>query len=164
MGPHAARVAFEAGIPITLIPLDCTHKALTTARRVAQFRAMKNKSGPATAALLDFFERFDEHKYGTDGAPLHDPCVIAWLLRPELFKGRDVHVGIECESELTMGMTVVDWWKVTERAPNAAVMRDVDADGFFALLTERIRGRPGREEGQSPPLLTQGPTSPPRAG
>ena len=136
--PHAARVVFEAGIPITLIPLDCTHKALTTAKRVAQFRAMKNKSGPATAALLDFFERYDEHKYGTDGGPLHDPCVIAWLLKPELFKGRDVHVGIECESELTMGMTVIDWWKVTERAPNAAVMRDVDAEEFFKLLTERI--------------------------
>ncbi len=140
--PHAARAVFEAGIPVTLIPLDCTHQALTTAKRVARFRTMHNKSGPATAALLDFFERHDEHKYGTDGGPLHDPCVIAWLLKPELFKGRDVHVGIECESELTMGMTVIDWWKVTERAPNATVIRSVDADGFFELLTERIARLP----------------------
>ncbi|MFT3986904.1 nucleoside hydrolase [Aestuariivirga sp.] len=136
--PQAARMVFESGIPITLIPLDCTHQALTTAKRVAAFRAMNNRSGQATAALLDFFERFDEQKYGTDGGPLHDPCVIAWLLKPELFQGRHVNVAIECESELTMGMTVVDWWRVTGRAPNATVIRSLDADGFFTLLTERI--------------------------
>jgi purine nucleosidase len=140
--PHAARVVFEAGVPITLIPLDCTHQALTTRARVERFRAMPNKSGPATAALLDFFERYDEHKYGTDGGPLHDPCVIAWLLKPELFQGRDVNVAIECESELTMGMTVIDWWKVTSRPPNAFVARSVDSDGFFTLLTERIAKLP----------------------
>ncbi len=140
--PQAARVVFEAGIPITLIPLDCTHQALTSAKRVAKFRDMPNKSGPAIAALLDFFERFDEQKYGTDGGPLHDPCVIAWLLKPDLFQGRDVNVSIECESELTMGMTVIDWWRVTNRAPNALVIRHLDADGFFKLLTERIARLP----------------------
>ena len=136
--PQAARVVFEADIPITLIPLDCTHQALTSAARVEKFRVMKNKSGPATAQLLDFFERFDEQKYGTDGGPLHDPCVMAWLLKPELFQSRDVNVAIECESELTMGMTVVDWWGVTDRKPNATVCRSINAQGFFDLLTERI--------------------------
>lgn len=140
--PHAARLVFEAGIPLTLIPLDCTHQALTTAKRVEAFRAMNNKSGPATAAMLDFFERFDENKYGTDGGPLHDPCVIAWLLQPELFEGKLVNVSVECESELTMGMTVVDWWRVTKRAPNATVVRNVNAEGFFKLLTERISRLP----------------------
>ena len=140
--PHAARLVFEAGIPLTLIPLDCTHQALTTARRVEAFRAMNNRSGPATAAMLDFFERFDENKYGTDGGPLHDPCVIAWLLQPELFEGKLVNVSVECESELTMGMTVVDWWRVTKRAPNATVVRNVNAEGFFRLLTERISRLP----------------------
>ena len=136
--PQAARVVFDADIPITLIPLDCTHQALTSVARIEKFRVMKNKSGPATAALLDFFERFDEQKYGTDGGPLHDPCVMAWLLKPELFQSRDVNVGIECESELTMGMTVVDWWKVTGKKPNATVCRSINAQGFFDLLTERI--------------------------
>lgn len=140
--PHAARLVFEAGIPITLVPLDCTHQALTTSARIDKFRAMPNRSGPATAAMLDFFERFDEQKYGTDGGPLHDPCVIAWLLKPELFQGRHVNVAIECESELTMGMTVIDWWRVTERGPNATVLRHVDAEGFFGLLTERIARLP----------------------
>ncbi len=140
--PQAARVVFDADIPITLLPLDCTHQVLTSRVRVEKFRAMKNKSGPATAALLDFFERFDEQKYGTDGGPLHDPCVMAWLLKPELFQSRDVNVAIECESELTMGMTVVDWWKVTDRKPNATVCRSVNAEGFFELLTERISRLP----------------------
>ncbi len=140
--PHAARIVLDAGIPCTLIPLDCTHQALTTAKRVARFRDMGNKTGAATAALLDFFERFDEQKYGTDGGPLHDPCVIAWLLKPELFTGRECNVSVECESDLTMGMTVIDWWQVTPRRHNALVLRNVDAEGFFKLLAERIARLP----------------------
>lgn len=136
--PHAARLVLDAGIPFTLIPLDCTHQALTTKARVQKFRDMKNNSGPAVALMMDFFERFDVEKYGTDGGPLHDPCVIAWLLKPELFTSRDVNVVVECESPLTMGMTVVDWWRVTDRKPNATVCRSINSDGFFSLLTERL--------------------------
>jgi purine nucleosidase len=136
--PHAARLVFDADIPVTLIPLDCTHQALTTRARVEKFRVMKNNSGPATALMLDFFERFDVQKYGSDGGPLHDPCVIAWLLKPELFTSRDVNVVVECESELTMGMTIVDWWRVTDRKPNATVCRGINSDGFFDLLIERL--------------------------
>ena len=136
--PQAARLVLDAGIPFTLVPLDCTHQALTTKARVQKFRDMKNNSGPAVALMMDFFERFDVEKYGTDGGPLHDPCVIAWLLKPELFTSRDVNVVVECESPLTMGMTVVDWWRVTDRKPNATVCRSINSDGFFDLLTERL--------------------------
>lgn len=136
--PHAADVVFRSGVPIVVMPLDVTHKALTTAKRVEAFRKMGSKVGDATASLLDFFERFDEEKYGTDGGPLHDPCVIAYLLKPELFKGRHCNVSVETASDLTMGMTVIDWWGVTDRPKNATVMRDIDSDGFFALLTERL--------------------------
>jgi purine nucleosidase len=136
--PHAADIVFRAGIPIVMMPLDVTHKALTTRKRVDRFRALGTKVGVATAELLDFFERFDEEKYGTDGGPLHDPCVIAYLVKPELFKGRECNVSIEIASELTMGMTVVDWWGVTKRKKNAMVMRDIDAEAFFELLAERL--------------------------
>ncbi|CAM5761468.1 nucleoside hydrolase [Mesorhizobium amorphae] len=136
--PHAADVVFRSGVPIVVMPLDVTHKALTTAKRVEAFRKMGSKVGDATASLLDFFERFDEEKYGTDGGPLHDPCVIAYLLKPELFKGRHCNVSVETASDLTMGMTVIDWWGVTDRPKNATVMRDIDSDGFFGLLTERL--------------------------
>jgi purine nucleosidase len=140
--PQAAEFVFASGVPITLIPLDCTHQALTTSKRVEKFRAMRNNCGPAIAQMMDFFERFDEQKYGTDGGPLHDPCVMAWLLQPELFQSRDVNVSIETQSELTMGATVVDFWRVTKRKANATYCRSINADGFFALLTERIAKLP----------------------
>ena len=136
--PQAADVVYRSGAPIVMMPLDVTHKALTTKVRIDRFRAMGTRVGTATAQLLDFFERFDEEKYGTDGGPLHDPCVIAWLLKPELFSGRQCNVQIETVSELTMGATVVDWWNITDGPRNAHVMRDIDAEGFFALLTERL--------------------------
>lgn len=136
--PEAARMVFNAGANVTFIPLDCTHEALTTAKRTARIRALGTPVGIAVAAWLDFFERFDEEKYGTDGGPLHDPCVIAYVLKPELFTGRRVHVDVECASELTRGMTVADWWGVTNRDKNATMVRHVDADGFFDLLTARI--------------------------
>ena len=136
--PHAAHVVFSSGVPIVMMPLDVTHKALTTDRRIDAFRSLDTVSGDAVAGMLDFFDRYDEEKYGTEGGPLHDPCVIAYLLEPELFAGRPVHVAIEHASELTMGMTSVDWWRVTDAAANAMVMHEIDADRFFALLTERI--------------------------
>lgn len=136
--PHAAKTVFDSGVPITMFPLDVTHKALTTKARVQKFRDLGTKVGTATAELLDFFERFDEEKYGTDGGPLHDPNVIAWLLKPELYTGRHINVEIETASELTMGMTVADWWGVTDRPKNAYFVRDLDADGFYNLLLDRI--------------------------
>ncbi|MER8547997.1 MULTISPECIES: nucleoside hydrolase [unclassified Mesorhizobium] len=136
--PHAADVVFKSGIPIVMMPLDVTHKALTTAKRTKAFRKLGTRVGTATADMLEFFERFDEEKYGTDGGPLHDPCVIAYLLKPKLFKGRNCNVSVETASELTMGMTVIDWWGVTKRPKNAMVMRDIDHDAFFALLLERL--------------------------
>ena len=94
--------------------------------------------GQAVAEWTNFFERFDKEKYGAAGAPLHDPCTIAYLIRPELFSGRHINVEIETVSELTRGMTVADWWGVTDRPANALFVGSVDAEGFFALLTERL--------------------------
>ncbi len=136
--PQAAEIVFKSGIDIVVMPLDVTHKVLVTKERNAAFRAIGNAAGTAVAQMTDFFERFDREKYGSPGAPLHDPCVTAYLIRPDLFSGRHVNVEIETSSELTMGMTVADWWCVTDRTPNATFMGSVDADGFFALLTERL--------------------------
>jgi purine nucleosidase len=136
--PQAAEIVFKSGVPLVVMPLDVTHKALVTKPRNDAFRALGNKAGIAVAEMTDFFERFDREKYGSDGAPLHDPCVTAYLIKPELFTGRHINVEIETHSELTMGMTVADWWGVTDRSPNALFMGDIDADGFFDLLTERL--------------------------
>ncbi|MBK0326764.1 nucleoside hydrolase [Rhodobacteraceae bacterium F11138] len=136
--PQAADIVFKSGSDITVMPLDVTHKALVTKARNDAFRALGTPVGRAVAEMTDFFERFDREKYHSDGAPLHDPCVTAWLIRPDLFHGRRVNVEIETVSELTMGMTVADWWGVTDRPANALFIGDVDADGFFNLLTERL--------------------------
>lgn len=136
--PHAADVVLKSGVPITLLPLDVTHKVLTTRPRIERIRAIGNRCGQAIVEMIDFFERFDEEKYGSDGAPLHDPCVIAYLLKPELFSGRLINVEVEIISELTMGATVADWWSVSGRPANATYITGVDADGFFDLLTSRL--------------------------
>jgi purine nucleosidase len=136
--PEAAEIVFKSGIPIVMIPLDLTHKVLTLKARVNRIRALGTPAAVALADMLDFFERFDIVKYGSDGGPLHDPNVIAYLVKPSLYDGRMCNVEIETGSELTLGMTVVDWWQVTQRKHNALVLKDVDADGFFDLLTERV--------------------------
>jgi purine nucleosidase len=136
--PQAADITFKSGVDIVVMPLDVTHKALVTKSRNDAFRALGTPAGIAVAQMTDFFERFDKEKYGSEGAPLHDPCVTAYLIAPDLFKGRHINVEIEVESELTMGMTVADWWGVTDRPANATFIGDLDSDGFFALLVERI--------------------------
>ncbi len=136
--PHAAKVVFQSGVPLVVMPLDLTHKTITTRKRVARFKDMGSKAGVFTAEMLSFFERFDQEKYGSEGAPLHDPNVIAYLLKPGIYAGRELNIEIETESALCLGATVVDWWRVSGRAPNAMFMRDVDDDAFFELLFERI--------------------------
>ncbi|MBU4531411.1 MAG: nucleoside hydrolase [Hoeflea sp.] len=136
--PEAADIVFRSGAPITMMPLDVTHKVLTTRARVQRLRANGNRPSVAMAGMLEFFERFDEQKYGTDGGPLHDPTVIAWLIDPGMFGGRDCNVRIETGSELTLGATVVDWWKVTGLPENAFVVDSVDSERFFDLFIERV--------------------------
>ncbi len=136
--PEAAEIVFKAGAPITVMPLDVTHKALVTKARNDAFRDLGTPVGIAVAEMTDFFERYDKEKYGSAGAPLHDPTVIAYLIKPKLFTGRFINVEIETKSVLTRGMTVADWWRVTDREPNAMFMGDIEADGFFTLLTDRL--------------------------
>lgn len=136
--PEAAYNVFASGVPITMMPLDVTHKALSTPARVEAFRALGTPAGEAVAGMLDFYDRHDVEKYGFAGGPLHDPCVIAYLLQPELFAGKRCHVDVVTDEGPANGATLVDWWEVTGRAPNAMVMNEVDADGFFTLLTDRI--------------------------
>ena len=136
--PDAAKIVFEAGIEMVVMPLDVTHKALVTEKRNEAFRQLKSPVGIAVAEMTDFFERFDKEKYGSSGAPLHDPCVTAYLIDPKIFSGKNINVEIETKSELTLGMTVADWWGVTDRKANTFFVGDLDSDKFFSLLTERL--------------------------
>ena len=136
--PEAAKIVFNCGAPIIMMPLDVTHQILTTKTRVEKIQAVGNIASLALAKMLGFYSRYNSKKYGNDGAPLHDPTTIAWLLKPELFNGRHCNVEIETESEITRGATVIDWWEVTDRPKNAYVVNEVNSDGFFDLLTDRL--------------------------
>ncbi|MDN5567338.1 MAG: nucleoside hydrolase [Paracoccus sp. (in: a-proteobacteria)] len=140
--PEAASEVFAAGVPLVILPLDVTHTALTSRDWLDGMAALPGRCGTAVAGWTDFFERFDKEKYGSLGAPLHDPCTIAWIIRPDLFKGRHINVEIETTGRYTTGMTVADWWGVTDRTPNALFLREVDRDGLFDLLSDRIARLP----------------------
>ncbi len=129
--PHAAQVVFDSGVPITMVPLDLTHQVRSTPERIARLNALGTPLAIAVAELLK--------PSGANPSALHDPCVIAYLLAPELFRGSRVNVAIECESALTLGMTVVDWRGVSARPANANVLHTVDAEGIYALLERRFQ-------------------------
>jgi len=136
--PHAAQIVLKSGVDIVMFSMDVTHQVLTAQARMDRVRAIPGAVGRVTYEMLDFYRQYDEAKYGTDGGPLHDPCVIAWLIRPDLFQGKQVNVEVETASPLTIGQTVVDRWCITPRPKNVFFMLKADADGFFDLLIERL--------------------------
>ena len=140
--PEAADIVFKSGIKITVLPLDVTHQIQSTPARLNAIKALGNRSGQAVYDMLTFSEGFDLKKYGWEGAPLHDPTVIAYLIDPSLFEGRVCNVSIETASELTVGMTVTDYWHVTDKPRNANYLRNGNAEGFYKLLTERLARLP----------------------
>ena len=136
--PHAADIVYNCGRPVTAMGLDVTHQVLSTRERVARIRELGNEVAIATAGMLSFFHRYDTKKYGSEGAPLHDPCTVAWLLRPDLFATKLCNVSVEKNSALTLGHTAVDFWHVTDRPDNVRWAYEIDTEGFFELLTGRL--------------------------
>ncbi len=140
--PHAADVVFRSGVPLVMMGLDVTHQVLVTTPRKEAIRVSGGRVSAAVADLLTFYCSFDLAKYRMEGGPLHDPCVIAYLIDPTLFSLKHVHVAVETASELTMGQTVADWWAVTDRTPNCHVADQAEDQRFFALLSERLARLP----------------------
>lgn len=135
--PHAAQVVLCAGIPTVLIGLDITHQVLTTPERLAAIRAIGNPVSEAAAGMLSFYGQSDLERYGLPGGPLHDPCVIAYLLQPELFTARTVNVAVETTGEHTIGRTVVDWYGGAGDS-TVQVVESVDVEGFYGLLIKAL--------------------------
>ena len=135
--PQAAAIVFASGVPITMVPLDLTHQVLSTPERIERVRTAATKSCAAAALLMT--PPLDSRR---TTVALHDPCVIAWLIAPELFEGVEAHVGIELAGALTLGTTVIDWRGVGGRPTNARVLHKIDAGGFYALLAERLARLP----------------------
>lgn len=137
--PEAAEIVFQSGLPIVMAGLDVTHRAQIMSEDIERFRHLGNPVADVVADLLDFFmEYHKQEKWGFQGAPLHDPCTIAWLIKPEIFTCVDRWVGVETLGKYTQGMTVVDYYSLTANQPNTTVMMDVDRQAFVDLLVERI--------------------------
>ncbi len=138
--PESADMVFKSGIPIVMCGLDVTHQAYIVQQDIERIRAIDNPVAQCVAGLLDFFMIYHQDpKWGLKGAPLHDPCTIAWLLKPELFTAQDAWVGIETKGEYTQGMTVVDRYQLTGNKPNAKVLFDVNREGFVDLIVECLQ-------------------------
>jgi len=136
--PEAAYKVINSGVSLVMLSLDCTHKALTTAARLSRLRQdFKQPHIEPFYHLLHWNKQFDEKQNNTDGGPLHDPSVTAYLLKPEIFYGKIVNVEVALTG-LTRGMTVVDWRGATTREPNVFYVDDLDSDAYFDLVWERL--------------------------
>jgi inosine-uridine nucleoside N-ribohydrolase len=139
--PEAARIVFESGVPVTMIGLDITHKALFDSSHAERLRPT-GKAGRAVAELADFFLEFHRQRYRFDGAPIHDAMAVAHVIDPTLVETLECNISIETQSEFCDGRTVVDRWLVTDLPRNAQAGIDVDAERFLELLVERISTLP----------------------
>jgi purine nucleosidase len=136
--PHAAQMVLQLGVPIVLFGLHATHQAVCTAEHVARIAALDTKVARAIAGMTGRPRPGAKARLGVQGHPQHDPCVIAWLLWPELFTGRDCHVAVEMCSEETIGRSTIDWWGSTRRPANAHVIERINSEGFFARVIEAL--------------------------
>lgn len=133
--PEAADIVFKSGIPVVMCGLDVTHKAQIMDEDIERIRQVGNPVSQCVAELLDFFIIYHrDPKWGFTGAPLHDPCTIAYLLQPDMFTTTDCWVGIETKGEFTQGMTVVDRYHLTANPHNAKVMFDIDRPAFVDFI------------------------------
>ena len=140
--PHATDVVFKSGLPITVIPLDVTHKMLTSPARIEGLRKIGNRAGKIAADILDAYVMHDMKQYGLTGGPVHDATTIAYLLRPDMFSGKMVNVEVETKEGTTFGATVVDYYHASKRAENVRWITEGDAQKFFDLLIMQLAKLP----------------------
>ena len=142
--PEAASVVFKSGVPITMCGLDVTHKALVFQEDIELFRSIGNQSGKVVAELMDFFSIFyrRERTELAGGAALHDPCAIAWLIDPTMFSSKACYVDVETIGTLTVGTTVVDFFDVLKKTPNAEVVYDIDRQKYIQLIYKAVSALP----------------------
>lgn len=136
--PDAAKRVFASGLPITMIGLDVTHKAITHAEDWEPLRAQGGPVAEAVTGMVDFYTRTYRENLGIEGTAQHDALAVAAVIAPELVTTSALYVDVECSGPLTIGMTVVDLHNVTGREPNAEVGLGVDSAAFNALLVGRI--------------------------
>ena len=135
--PDAAAEVFASGCRMIIMGLDATHQVRATEGRIKAIEALSTASARTAAAMLRFSQRIEREIVGWDAGPLHDPCTVAWLLKPELFELAPCRIAVESESELTRGHTAVEF-RVEAATAKHFWATKADADGVFALITERL--------------------------
>lgn len=137
--PHAAHIVCSAACRRVAIGLDATHQVRATPNRVRRLRAIATPAATAVVQLVDFCNRLEANTSSADGSPLHDPCVVAWALRPQLFRTVACQLRVECTSELTLGHTAVEFRASVAAQLDTLWVTHVDADGVFDLLASALR-------------------------
>ncbi|WP_312389931.1 nucleoside hydrolase [Pseudomonas sp.] len=140
--PHAAEVVLASGVKLTYLPLDVTHKLLTSDARLKQLSAVNNRASKQVVDILNAYIQHDMQLYDMPGGPVHDASVIAYLLKPEMFSGRQIHMSVDSREGPTFGQTVADWYGVLKQPANVMWVEEGDAQGLFDLLSERLARLP----------------------
>lgn len=133
--PHAVHIVFTSGVPLTILPLDVTHKALMYPRHIEALASYATPAAEASVGMIRYYQMHDMEKYAIEGAPMHDPCVIAYCIDPTIFSGTSHHVVVDTTHEDTIGNTSIDDAGGTN---NATVITGVDAERFFDLVVHEI--------------------------
>ena len=137
--PHAAAIVLGCGRPMVMMGLHMTLQAIATHEAIAAFAA----TGTATARTINgMLTRPRPGGLGSVGHPMHDPCVIAWLLWPDLFGGRDCHVQVETSEGPLRGRTTIDWHGRLRLPANVHVVDTVDAPTLFDRIFARLPSLP----------------------
>ena len=138
--PEAAKIVLNFGIPLVMAPLNVTHQAQIMKDEIAAIKEIDNPVGQAFYGLLSFFEQYHENpKWGFKGAPLHDPCTIAWLIDPTMFTTDRMNVDVETQGDLTRGETVCDYYQLTGKPVNTEVMLGIDRSRFIKLVMDFLK-------------------------
>jgi pyrimidine-specific ribonucleoside hydrolase len=157
--PEAARIVFDANIPLTMVGLDVTRKCLVSEQHIKQLEAANNPVSQAAGKILRAtYERMRHGGEVTDIA-LHDALAVASLIDHDVITRKDYYVGVETVGEWTAGQTLgYDGHGPVRKSPqmetsapepppaevaykpNAQVAVGVDPDRFFHLLIGRLTG------------------------
>ena len=103
--PEAAQVVLDAGVPVTLVPLEVTHQALATPDVLGRIGALGTPTARMAVELMEFFADTYRRVFGFPAPAVHDPCAVAWVIDASLVETREMHLTVETASRHSDGRT-----------------------------------------------------------
>eukprot|EP00466_Bigelowiella_natans_P007188 jgi/Bigna1/40369/e_gw1.42.26.1 len=141
LDPEAARVVFSSSIKTIMVPLEVTHTALATEAVLKRIKDFNTPFGDMSVDLLTFFKDTYERVFGFKHPPVHDPCAMAYVIAPGIFRTRSfLHVEVVVGDHKCAGQTVCDVWKdFSKDPPNVHVAEKMDVDKFWDLMIDALK-------------------------